>query len=263
MYEKIVHYCIAAVIGKDWLKMRQYKVVLADDEITIREGFKRLFDWEAHGCEIVGEAADGIAAINIVDTMNPDIVIMDINMPLMNGLEVIQILKRKYPRIAFIIVSGYDDFEYCREALRLKIVDYILKPVNFEEFGEIIDNLKITIYKDEEESVVEKSNENQLIFNMTGYLKEHLSEEITLKKLAEEFHLSPNYVGQVFKDKIGVNYQAYLTNLRIEEAKSLLLTTQKPVAEISELVGYNDYRIFTRTFKRIEKVPPTRYRKIL
>lgn len=242
--------------------MRQYKVILVDDEITIREGFKRLFDWEGHGCEIVGEAADGVAAINVVDTLHPDIVIMDINMPLMNGLEVIQILKRKYPRIAFIIVSGYDDFEYCRAALRLKIVDYILKPVDFEEFGEIIDNLKITIYKEEEELSEEKSGENQLIFNMTGYLREHLDEENSLKKLADYFHLSPNYAGQVFKEKIGVTYQAYLTNLRIEEAKSLLLTTEKPVAEIAELVGYKDYRIFTRTFKRMEKVPPTQYRSI-
>ena len=240
--------------------MRQYKVVLVDDEITIREGFKRLFDWKAHGCEIIGEAADGVAAINVVDTLHPDIVIMDINMPLMGGLEVIQILKKKYPQIAFIIVSGYDDFEYCREALRLKIVDYILKPVNFEEFGETIDNLKISIYKDEEEEAGERNEDNQLIFNMTGYLKAHLSEEISLRKLAEYFHLTPNYIGQVFKDKIGVNYQAYLTNLRMEEAKSLLLTTQKPVSEISELVGYSDYRIFSRTFKKIEKVPPTQYR---
>jgi two-component system response regulator YesN len=96
---------------------------------------------------------------------------------------------------------------------------------------------------------------------MTGYLKEHLSEEITLKVLADEFHLSPNYVGQVFSDRIGVNYQAYLMNLRMEEAKSLLLTTQKPIAEISELVGYKDYRVFTRTFKRLEKVTPTSFRK--
>lgn len=235
-------------------------MVIVDDEITIREGFKRLFDWKSHGCEIVGEAADGVAAINVVDTLHPDIVIMDINMPLMSGLEVIQLLKRKYPKIAFIIVSGYDDFEYCREALRLKIVDYILKPVNFEEFGEIIDNLKITIYKDEEADALDKSEDNQLIFNMTGYLKEHLREEISLKKLAEYFHLTPNYIGQVFKDKIGVNYQTYLTNLRIEEAKSLLITTQKPVSEISELVGYRDYRIFTKTFKKIEKIPPTQYR---
>lgn len=241
--------------------MRQYKVVLVDDEITIREGFKRLFDWEAHGCEVVGEAADGVAAINIVDTLRPDIVIMDINMPLMNGLEVIQILKRKYPKTAFVIVSGYDDFEYCREALRLKIVDYILKPVNFEEFGDVIDNLKISMYRDEEESATEKSQDNQLIFNMTGYMKEHLSEEVTLKILADEFHLSPNYVGQIFSDRIGVNYQSYLMNLRMEEAKSLLLTTQKPIAEISELVGYKDYRVFTRTFKRFEKVTPTSFRK--
>ena len=164
--------------------------------------------------------------------------------------------------IAFIIVSGYDDFEYCREAIRLKIVDYILKPVNFEEFGEIIDNLKINIYRAEEENNIEKKEDNQLIFNMTGYLKEHIGEDISLKKLADYFHLSPNYTGQIFKDKIGVNYQAYLANLRMEEAKSLLLTTQKSVAEIAELVGYKDYRIFTRTFKRMEKITPTKYRSI-
>lgn len=245
--------------------MKQYRVVLVDDEITIREGFKNLFDWKAHGCEIVGEAADGVAAINEVTGLMPDIVIMDINLPLMNGLEVIRVLKKKYPRMAFIIVSGYDDFDYCREALRLKIVDYILKPVNFDEFGDVIDNLKITIYRESEseESESGDSENKQLIFQMTGYLQKHLSEEVSLKKLAEEFNLNVNYAGQVFRDKIGVNYQTYLANLRIEAAKSMLLTSEKPVSEIAEQVGYKDYRVFTRTFKKMENITPSQYRKVM
>ena len=115
--------------------MKNLRVLLVDDEIMIREGFKRLFDWEAHDCEVAGEASDGMEALTQIDTLEPDIVIMDINIPIMNGLKVIQLTRIKHPDIAFVIVSGYDDFSYCREALRLQITDYILKPVNYEEFG--------------------------------------------------------------------------------------------------------------------------------
>lgn len=90
--------------------MRKLRVVLVDDEIMIREGFKKLFDWGAHDCEVVGEAADGVEALGVIDSMVPDIVIMDINIPIMNGLKVIQTSRLKYPDMAFIVVSGYDDF---------------------------------------------------------------------------------------------------------------------------------------------------------
>lgn len=90
--------------------MKKLRVLLVDDEIMIREGFKKLFDWEAHECVIVGEAADGMEAITKIDEEQPDIVIMDINIPIINGLKVIQLSRVKYPSMAFVIVSGYDDF---------------------------------------------------------------------------------------------------------------------------------------------------------
>ena len=127
--------------------MERLRVLLVDDEIMIREGFKLLFDWEEHDCEVVGEAADGMEAIAQIDMLKPDIVIMDINIPIMNGLKVIEISRIKHPKTAFVIVSGYDDFSYCRQALRLQITDYILKPVNYEEFGICIDNLKISLFE--------------------------------------------------------------------------------------------------------------------
>ena len=127
--------------------MKKLRVLLVDDEIIIREGFKRLFDWDAHDCEVAGEAADGMEALSRIDTLDPDLVIMDINIPILNGLKVIQLSRIKHPETAFIIVSGYDDFSYCREALRLQITDYILKPVNYEEFGACIDRLKISLFQ--------------------------------------------------------------------------------------------------------------------
>ncbi len=240
--------------------MKKQRVLLVDDEIMIREGFKRLFDWEAHDCEVVGEAADGMEALTKIDELQPDLAIMDINIPIMNGLKVIQLSRIKHPDMAFVIVSGYDDFAYCREALRLQITDYILKPVNYEEFGSCIDNLKISLF--ERKTAEEPDDqEERTITGIVRYLQEHLKEEITLNILAEEFHLSAQYISQLFKNEIGVNFLAYLTNIRMENAKKLLLSTSLSIAEISEQSGYGDYRVFTKVFKKSEGITPSQYRR--
>ena len=242
--------------------MKKLRVLLVDDEIMIREGFKRLFDWQAHNCEVVGEAADGMEALAQIDALRPDIVIMDINIPIMNGLKVIQVSRVKHPNTAFVIVSGYDDFSYCREALRLQITDYILKPVNYEEFGGCIDTLKISLF---ERRVLEtpepEAQEGRTITSITRYLQEHMGEDVSLGVLSEEFHLNPQYISQLFKSEIGVGFLAYLTGIRMERAKKLLLTTDLPVAEVSEQCGYGDYRVFTKVFKKNENVTPSQYRR--
>ena len=240
--------------------MKRLRVLLVDDEIMIREGFKKLFDWEAHDCEVAGEAADGMEALTKIDTLKPDIVIMDINIPIMNGLKVIQTSRLKYPDMAFVIVSGYDDFTYCREALRLQITDYMLKPVNYDEFGKCIDKLRISMF----ESRTRKGDpdmEEQPMLGIVRYMQEHLSEEISLTVLAEEFHLSAQYISQLFKNEIGVNFLTYLTSIRMEQARKLLLSTSLSIAEISEKTGYSDYRVFTKVFKKIEGVTPSQYRQ--
>ena len=240
--------------------MKKLRVLLVDDEIMIREGFKKLFDWEAHECVIVGEAADGMEAITKIDKEQPDIVIMDINIPIINGLKVIQLSRVKYPSMAFVIVSGYDDFSYCREALRLQITDYILKLVNYEEFGSCIDRLKISLYNNEvkEKPVVKKE---RVITGITKYMQEHLSEDVSLHILSEEFHLNSQYISQLFRNEIGVNFLTYLTNIRMEHAKKLLLSSSLSIAEVSEQSGYGDYRVFTKVFKKSEGITPSQYRR--
>ena len=240
--------------------MKKLRVLLVDDEIMIREGFKRLFDWEAHNCQVVGEAADGMEALAKIDTLDPDIAIMDINIPIMNGLKVIQLSRIKHPDTAFVIVSGYDDFSYCREALRVQITDYILKPVNYEEFGACIDNLKIALFQRQSPKHQDRQEERTITL-ITRYLQEHLAEEISLSILAEEFHLSAQYISQLFKSEIGVGFLAYLTNIRMEQAKKLLLSTSLSIAEVSEQSGYGDYRVFTKVFKKSEGITPSQYRR--
>lgn len=242
--------------------MKKLSVLIVDDEIMIREGFKQLFDWAAHDCEVVGEAADGVEALGKIDILRPDIVIMDINIPIMNGLKVIEMARLKYPETAFIIVSGYDDFSFCQQALRLQITDYILKPVNYEEFGYCIDNLKISLFKHRAFSEEEdKPKEERTIMSITRFLQEHLSDEIRLTVLAEKFHLSPQYISQLFKSEIGVNFLVYFTNIRIEHAKKLLLSSDMSVAEVADRCGYSDYRVFTKVFKKSEGITPSQFRR--
>ena len=240
--------------------MKKLQVVLVDDEIMIREGFKRLFDWASHDCEVIGEAADGMEALAQIDHLQPDIVIMDINIPIINGLKVIQTSRIRYPDMAFIIVSGYDDFSYCREALRMRITDYILKPVNYEEFGSCIDRLKIALYE-KRKTEEQDAQEERTITGIIRYLQEHLDKEISLNILADEFHLSSQYISQLFKSEIGVNFLAYLTSIRMERAKKLLLATSLSIGEISEKCGYADYRVFTKAFKKEEGSTPSQYRR--
>ncbi|MCI6730506.1 MAG: helix-turn-helix domain-containing protein [Clostridiales bacterium] len=242
--------------------MKKLRVLLVDDEIIIREGFKRLFDWEAHDCQVVGEAADGMEALARIDALHPDIVIMDINIPIMSGLKVIQLSRMKHPQIAYVIVSGYDDFSYCQQALRMQITDYILKPVNYEEFGTCIDNLKISLFERRIAATeAPGKQEERVITGITRYLQEHLSQEVSLSVLAERFHLNPQYISQLFKNEIGVGFLAYLTNIRMERAKHLLLSTSLSVAEVAEQSGYGDYRIFTKVFKKSEGITPSQYRR--
>lgn len=100
-----------------------------------------------------------------------------------------------------------------------------------------------------------------MIVGIVRYMQEHLKEEISLNVLAEEFHLSAQYISQLFKNEIGVNFLTYLINIRMEQAKKLLLSTDYAVTEVAERSGYTDYRVFTKAFKKAEGVTPSQYRK--
>ena len=249
-----------AVIDDGGYFMNRLRVLLVDDEIMILEGFRRLFDWQGHDCEVIGEAADGPQALNSIDTLLPDLVIMDINIPIINGLKVIQQARARHPDMAFIIVSGYDDFKWCQEALRMQITDYILKPVDYEEFGHCIDRLKVSQFQKKKASAEKDTHQQRPILKITSYLQEHLCEEISLTLLSEKFHLNPQYISQLFRSEIGVNFLTYLTDIRMEHARKLLISTDLSITNIAMESGYSDYRVFTKVFKKAEGVTPSQYR---
>ena len=123
-----------------------YKLLIVDDEKQAREGIKRLLSWEDYGIIICGEATNGQEALKIMEEQNPDILLLDIQMPVMSGLELAKRIHDSNLDCKFIVLSGYDDFELVRKAMKYGAVDYLLKPSGKEEIirtiEELIDSLE-------------------------------------------------------------------------------------------------------------------------
>ena len=241
--------------------MNNCRVLLADDEAAILEGYKLLFDWEKYQCEVVGTAMDGREAVEKARELMPDIVIMDINLPKLNGLEAIRAIQETAPAdhpIYMIVVTGYDEFSYCQEALRLRVSDFLLKPIDFDAFGEVIEGLVKKVMENPNRQVVLSDTLKKIV----DYVNKNLSDEdMRLTLLAENMNMNPNYISQLFKKELGCGYHAYLNQVRVEKAKKYLRQTNEPISVVAELVGFSDYRIFTKIFKGIVGVTPSQFRK--
>ena len=155
------------------------KVIIVDDEKIIRQGIKTFVPWEKLKCTMVGEAANGLEALQLMDEVNADIIISDIRMPLMDGLDLSRELRLKYPGCKVILLTGYEDFEYAKKALQYQVEDYLLKPVGDDELTRVIEK---TVGKLEAESLQKKKNthlKSVVIENKDSILKHYIENLIS------------------------------------------------------------------------------------
>ena len=209
----------------------------------------------------IGKVKAAFHLAEAIQQVKPDIVIMDINLPKLNGLEAIRAIQdtaqADHP-IYMIVVTGYDEFSYCQEALRLRVSDFLLKPIDFDAFGEVIEGVVKKVMENPNRQVVLSDTLKKIV----DYVNENLSDEdMRLTLLAENMNMNPNYISQLFKKELGCGYHAYLNQVRVEKAKKYLRQTNEPITVVAELVGFSDYRIFTKIFKGIVGVAPSQFRK--
>ena len=133
--------------------MTTYKVLLVDDEEEVRNAIEQRINWEELGFEVIGKAQNGVKAMEIAEKLQPDVVITDIKMPYMNGLELARNLKEENPGVRILILTGFDEFEYAKEAVHLEVEEYILKPINANELSECLKRLKNVLDKEREEKL--------------------------------------------------------------------------------------------------------------
>ena len=127
------------------MKQQLYRILLVDDEEEVRHAIIQKIPWEELGFQVVGDAENGMDALEKIEQLEPDVVLSDIRMPYMDGLSLAKVLRQSRPSLKMVIFSGYDDFEYAKQAIRLNVVEYILKPVNAEELSSILRRIRDTL----------------------------------------------------------------------------------------------------------------------
>lgn len=240
------------------------KIIICDDEPTIRNGLKHLVESANPKFNVAGLAGNGFEACKLINEIKPELVLMDINMPGLNGLEVIQEVSTVSPFTKFIIISGYDQFQYAQKAIQLKAYDYLLKPIDKKNLFVVIENALNSSIKERKAFMDSQSFENlNLADESINFIYKNYSDcKLTLKSMASQLHISESYLTRIIKKKVNMSFSELLTKVRIEAAISLILSNISLTSlEISERVGYKSQHYFCKVFKDYTGMTPTAYKK--
>lgn len=250
-----------------------YKVMIVDDEPIIVEGLSRSIEWEKWNCRIVATAHDGLEGKKLIEEHKPDIIFMDICMPEMDGLKMIAAISSQFPNLQVSVLTGFRDFEYAQEAIRLGVARFLLKPSNMAELEEAIsvmcENLKkkgITGESAAEEpagnreKTQESASSSFIVKNALSYIEDNYTQKLTLCEVAEKTYVSQWHLSKLLNRHTGQSFSDILNRVRIEHAKELLKEPSLRIGDISEEVGFLDLAHFSRVFKKQEGVSANEYR---
>lgn len=243
-----------------------YRVVLIDDENIIVEGLRRVVRWADYNCQVVGTACDAEEGTRLIRELQPHILFTDIRMPGRDGLAMVAALRSEYPDMQVAILTGYRDFAYAQEAIRLGVTRFLLKPSKMEEIKEALTAMvlrldKNPIHEDEEE---QSRNAGSFIVNQAlGFMEKHYAEKLTLQAVADCCYVSQWHLSKLLNKYAEKSFYDILNAIRIQKAKELLADPKLKIGQIGELVGYADTAHFARTFRKLEGMSANEYRNTI
>ncbi|WP_276929249.1 response regulator transcription factor [Herbinix luporum] len=251
------------------------KLLIAEDEDIIRKGLAFTVDWLSIGYILVGEAANGEEGIEKIKELQPDVVLTDIMMPKIDGLEMIR-KAQDYVRFKSVILTSYAEFDYAKKAIELKAYDYLMKPVDVDKLKELMTRLHKEIVAEQEKELIIKQKsqgiDSALFFDHESYsnpyvrkaieiIKERYVEKLTLESLSEELMVSSSYLSRKIKEETGHTFLDFLNMYRVVQATQLLKEGIYRVYQISDMTGFTDYKHFCTVFKRYTNFSPTEFMK--
>lgn len=251
-----------------------YTLLVVDDEPILIRGIRSFIDFEALSISTVLEASNGEEALLLFQEHRPDVVLADINMPKMNGLEFATAAKELKPDVKIAMITGYDYFDYAVAALKTGVDDYVLKPVSKKDIQELLQKLIGKVQEAHVQQEVTKLVGGLIQLNdgteeSTGY-KSQIQQEInanigtiefSLSALATKLSLSPSYVSTLFKQLFGTTFQQYMLTARLDRAKLLLLSSDMKMYEIAASVGFEDPNYFSAAFKKRFSLSPNQFKE--
>lgn len=244
-----------------------YRVVLIDDEKIIVDGLTRVIKWADYNCEVVGAAYDAAGGAALIRRLKPHIVFTDIKMPDQDGLTMLAGLKSEFPEMQIAVLTGYRDFNYAQEAIKLGVTRFLLKPSKMDELHEAISAIKERLDKlppdaaaGEDEPCLDRHAGSFIVNQATAYIEEHYAQKLTLQEVADKCYVSQWHLSKLINKYTGNTFYELLNNVRIEKAKALLNDPKLKIGDIVDMVGYSDAAHFSRVFKRIVGVSANEYR---
>ena len=247
------------------------KILVVDDEMFVRRGIVMETDWAAMDCAVVAEASNGEEALEAVHRYRPDLIISDIRMPRMDGIELLKTLRQEGNGVRVIFLTAYSEFEYAKQALRYFAFDYLLKPFEDGELEECVLRAKKEIEeqrddrKNQEQQTVlaapeEQGDKSRYIREALNYIAEHYGDsDISIATVSAAVGISESHLSHLFKKETDYTVAAYITRYRMRAAMKLLEDCRNRVSEVAEQVGYRDITYFSSTFKKIVGMTPSEY----
>ena len=252
------------------------KVLVVEDEYIIRKGMINTIDWLSMDCKIIGEGINGKEGLKLIEEFSPDLVITDIRMPVMDGLEMLKTAEEAGLKFEKIILTSYGEFKYAQEGIKLGVADYILKPIDEDLLEKAVKKVKEKIEKENTLRNVEnitKTKEDIEFFSPRIYLGKDsdknryvektlekilncYSEKLNITDIADELDISVSYLSRKIKDVTGETFLDILNKYRVQKSLRLLLTKEYKIYEVSDMVGFTDYKHFCNVFKKYLDTAP-------
>ncbi|MFC0469943.1 response regulator [Halalkalibacter kiskunsagensis] len=256
--------------------MRAKTILVVDDEPRTRQGLKKTLDNWADGRFEIITAASGEEALAVIRDAKIQLLITDIRMPEMTGLQLLKLIENEGHKPVAIVISAYSEFDYAQEAIRFGVLNYLLKPVMKSKLIEAVEQALQVGESREHEGIIKKVVDERLIDlekrslqtespikKAMDYVNENAKEKLSMREVAEYVHLNPSYFSVLFKDQTNMTFSEYVTRRKLQNAKNLLLSTKLPIADVAEEVGYQTSKYFIKIFKEYEGKTPSQYRKEL
>ncbi|WP_059049097.1 response regulator transcription factor [Paenibacillus senegalimassiliensis] len=253
-----------------------WKIMLVDDEPIIRRGLRQFIESSHYPFSVSAEAKNAGEAIQQLEQQPAHVCFIDINMPNMNGLDLISLLHKQFPELVVVIISGYDNFEYARQAVQLHAFDYVLKPVPKSDLEQLLSRLNQhlqQIFPDQSDTETQKSptlgpnlsgGDGTLLINkVTEYINDHYQDpELTITRVATLIHMNPTYLSKRMKQETGQSFLDYVTGLRIAKAKEVMdhAPSNIKINSLATKVGYKSQYYFSRVFKNKVGLSPLEYK---
>lgn len=238
------------------------KVVVVEDEELVRRGIVLAVDWASVDCIVVGEAADGEEGLEVIRRYQPDLIITDIKMPKLGGIEMLRQLRAEGSRAYVVVLTAYSDFNYAQSALKLGAVDYLLKPFHDGELEAVIRRLQDSRQSRTVPELPTGGEKSKYVMEAMRYIAEHYNApDIGVGSVASSLGVSEGHLSHVFKKETSYTISNYITTYRIRMAMELLRDCRSRVYEVAEQVGYRDITYFSSTFKKVTGMSPSEYQK--